>query len=230
MNKPNQLIIIGGGSSLREGISKSLWDKLKGRFTIGLNYSYKYYESTFQCYVDRQFYIEQKEELVKLPLIIGNRHQIPGGVLSNTTTFSSVNEYRRDVRSGCYRANLVGIYALSLGIYLLDKGEIFLLGYDFKAVGEDEKTKKPLTHFYQKELQHRGIGKVSYYNSRSGEEDFAPFKEEKKIKIWNVSLVSKIPIEIFEKISYDGFFDKLNKERFNQDKLRKEIKIRLSNS
>ena len=38
--KPSQLIILGGGTSIKEGIEKGLWDKIKNRFVIGTNYSF----------------------------------------------------------------------------------------------------------------------------------------------------------------------------------------------
>ena len=39
--KINQLIIIGGGASINKGVNKGLWAALRGRFTIGINYSYR---------------------------------------------------------------------------------------------------------------------------------------------------------------------------------------------
>ena len=58
--KSNQLIIIGGGASITEGIKKGLWKLLKGKFTLGLNYSYHYYpNSTCQIYVDNDFYTKE---------------------------------------------------------------------------------------------------------------------------------------------------------------------------
>ena len=38
-----QIIIVGGGTSIKEGISKGLWSKLDNKYTFGLNYSYKYF-------------------------------------------------------------------------------------------------------------------------------------------------------------------------------------------
>lgn len=249
MNKTRQCIIIGGGTSIREGISKGLWEKLKGRFVVGLNYSYKYFDSTFLCYVDKLFYNKQYEELKELPLIIGKQHpqkHFPKGILPNTIVLPTKSEYSRNVKEGCYKASLCGIFALSLGIYLLDKGEIFLLGCDFGELRKRDYTKvaqspeelkrltvrdkdgKALTHFYQGELKHRGIGKISYFNSKDrAKNNFAPFKEEKKVKIWNVSLVSKIPDDIFEKISYDEFFERLNNQIFDQEELREKVRKKL---
>lgn len=241
-----QLIIIGGGATIQKGINKDLWNKLKDKWTIGLNYNFEDFNSTLLCYVDRKFYQENKIKLAKLPLVIGHLHNIDGGVLSNTIMIKAVSKYNRDVRKGCYKGSLVGVYSLSLGIYLLDEGEIFLLGYDYgemrkkdyeKMVGSPEELKalivkdksgKPITHYYQGRIKHRGIGKINYYNSKDrASQDFGIFKNEKKVKIYNVSLISKIPEAIFEKISYNEFFKKLDNKKYNQNDLRLMIKEKL---
>ena len=113
----------------------------------------------------------------------------------------------------------------SLAIYLLDIGEIFLLGYDCGNIETtlDDKGRK-ITHFYQgSQINHRGIGKTSWYDTRGRvEKDFSVFQNETKIKIYNVSPKSKI--NNFEKISYEQFFSKLDINLYNQDELRKQIK------
>ena len=229
MNKPNQLILIGGGSSIKEGISKGLWDKIKDHFIIGINYSYKFIDSTIQIWLDKKFYEENKEGFDKLPLIITKPVK---GLSSNVMVLKTLSAYKRDVKNGCYKGSLSGIYALSLAIYLLDIGEIFLLGYDFGERGKGKKG-RALTHYYQnlsikdgEILEHRGVGKINYYGTKGkADRDFTPFKDEKKVKIYNVSLNSKI--NTFEKISYDDFFKKLDDKKFNQDLLRTEIKNKL---
>ena len=45
--KPKQLIIVGGGESINKGVNKGLWDALRGRFTCGINYSYRYFQSSY---------------------------------------------------------------------------------------------------------------------------------------------------------------------------------------
>ena len=229
MNKPNQLIIIGGGHSLKEGIDKGLWNRLKGKFTIGLNYSYNFSNSTILCYVDGsgQFYDEErkKEKFQKLPLIIGKK---PGDIkiLPNTTILKMNDvKYFRDIRLGCYKSNLVGLFALSLGIYLLDEGEIYLLGYDYGAIGK-AKDGRALTHFYQNQIKHRGIGKVNYFDTIGrADKDFGVYQNESKVHIYNVSLESKITT--FPKLSYAGFFEKLDNKQYNQEELRHSIKEKL---
>jgi len=231
MNKiPKQIIIIGGGVSLKQGIEQGLWEKLKGKFTIGLNYSYNFFDSTILCYVDGsgQFYEEEskKEKFQNLPLIIGKK---PGQVkvLPNTIILKmSDNKYCRDVRLGCYKSSLVGLFALSLAIYLLDEGEIYLLGFDYGAYGKD-KQNRGLTHFYQGEIEHRGIGKTNYYDSKSRvDRDFGVYKDEKKVKIYNVSVISKI--NTFTKMGYLRFFEDLDKQEYDQTQIREYIKGKLN--
>ena len=226
MNKPTQLVIIGGGFSVKEGLSLNLWDKLKGHFVIGTNYAYKFNDFTFNTFVDSTFYNTQKLELEKLPLIIGQCRNIKIK-LPNTLAIPSNSVYNRDLKGGIHSAKLTGIYTLSLGIYLLDVGEIFLLGFDMGSVTKEcDNKKRPYTHWYQDQFEHRGVGKTSYYDVRDRDKkDYGCFGQEKLVKIWNVSPLSKI--NVFEKIDYKTFFEKLNSEIFEQEELREYIKIQL---
>ena len=225
-NNLNQLIIIGGGSSIAEGISLGLWEKLKYKFSIGTNYSYKVFPSTCQTFVDSTFYNTQKLELEKLPLIIGQCRNVKIK-LPNTIVIPSNSVYTRDLKGGIHSAKLTGIYSLSLAIYLLDEGEIFLLGYDNGSINKAiDNNKRRITHWYQGEIEHRGIGKCSYYDAKDrGKKDYGCFEHEKKIHIYNVSPLSKI--NVFEKIDYTTFFSKLDTNLYDQNKLREYIKTQL---
>jgi len=227
--KPNQLIIIGGGTSIREGVEKGLWDKIKNKFTIGCNYSFNFHTATIQCYLDTKFFDKQKEKLKTLPFIATRPH-LKNRKLDNQIMLKLDNKYDRTLKNGVYKGSLTGIFALSLAIYLLDIGEIFILGYDFGAQKkvDNPKPKSPKfqTHFYQGQIQHSGVGKTNYYTDKKAERDFAPFKQEKKIKIYNVSLNSKIIA--FEKISYDEFFKKLDNKNYCHSYLTAYTKIQLS--
>ena len=123
------------------------------------------------------------------------------------------------------------MFALSLGIYLLNEGQIYLLGFDEGCIDNRKDNKgRRITHFYQGEIEHRGINKTNYYdgiikNKSRAYWDYLPYASEKKCQIFNVSLKSNIPT--FPKISYDEFFNKMDNETFVQEELRKVIKEKL---
>lgn len=240
-----QCIIIGGGYSIKEGVEKGLWSKIANLYTIGINYSYKYFPNpTLQTYVDRDFYTDHKEELSKLPLIIGKQYRM--ATSPNTIMIRSATTYKRNLSSGIYKAHLAGLYTLSLAIYLLDEGEIYLLGYDFgerrtkeyttfaknprhlRSLAPMDKDGHYYTHFYQGDINHRGIGKISHYNDKGrAKKDFAPYEAETKVKVYNVSMISKIVA--FPKMSYDEFFGRIHlAESCNQARLREDIRARVS--
>jgi hypothetical protein len=228
MNNINQAIIIGGGASINDGIALGLWEKIKDRFVIGINFSYKSYMPTFLTFVDASTFYNLPEihpDLAKVSLIIGCPYQIKKEtMLPNTIFIMPTNTYSKDISKGVYSARLSGMYALTLAIHLLDKGEIFLLGYDLGAITQDKDAKgRDLTHYYQGQVNHGGIGKTAYYRIPHREEiDFAIYKKERDVKIYNVSPNSNL--NIFEKIDYPTFFSKLDNNRYNQDQLVSEIK------
>jgi len=226
--KISQLILIGGGNSIKGGLDKGLKDKIRNNFVLGCNYAYKFFPNlTATIFVDKNFYEEQSKDkkFKNLPLILGKKHQ---GIkyLQNTTVLKTNDvKYFRNIKLGCYKSNLVGLFALSLGIYLLDEGEIYLLGYDYGAIGK-AKDGRALTHFYQNQIKHRGIGKVNYFDTIGrADKDFGVYQNESKVHIYNVSLESKITT--FPKLSYAGFFEKLDNKQYNQEELRHSIKEKL---
>lgn len=260
LKKPQQVIIIGGGYSLKKEIDSGLFLKIKDSYTIGTNYSYRYFNSTLLCFIDNKFYESELKGLSKLDLIIGNC--VSNKKLPNTISLPNSNKYNRDLSRGVYGL-LTGIYALSLAIHLLDVGgEIYLLGFDLGApkgeiedkmfhsvkgnkvlrpityngniltpqryIANDKEGNKlrSLTHWYQDELEHPGIGKDHYYYIKDKANiDFNAFKGETKCKIFNVGLDSRI--NLFEKIDYPTFFSKLNNHPVNQDELRVKIRGKL---
>ena len=196
-----QIIIIGGGNSILEGIKVGLLEKLEGKFTCGINYSYKYFKTTFLCcmnYVD--FYDANRKELKKLPLIVTCNRPHPSKWENNTVT---VKEH----------FVLSGVLALSVACKLLNADdEIFLLGYDYGAYNGK-------THFYQDKIHHRGINQTAYYDYQGhAERDFGEFEGN----IYNISINSQI--NVFPKLSYTQFFKKLDTKEYKQDALRKAVR------
>jgi hypothetical protein len=258
---PTELIICGGGYSIKEGLSLGLKDKMKNKFVISLNKSIEAFpNSTILSFVDcKSFYSKYKNELTNYPLIIG-KHS-PESVkekLKNTVLFNTVETYDRTLKTGIYSGYLAGLFALSLGIYLLNEGNIYLLGFDggqlpaketsltlpflsngklqnlpvedvtnkFKnekeapnLILQDGRLYRIISHFYQGDIEHRGIGKTEFYvKNDKVNRVFAPFKEETKCKIFNVS--PKSNLNVFTKIDYTTMFNQMDNVVYNQNELR----------
>jgi hypothetical protein len=247
---PNQIVILGGGASVRYlgAIDRGLFSFLKDKFVIGVNYSYKFVETTCNLGVDENLYNNETThaEITKLPLWIGKDHRDLKHKEDNSIFLRASKTYSRDLSTGCYRSSLSGIFALSLAIKLADLGqkdsEIYLLGYDYGPAKKDGQTLldsqgKPITHWYQEDFRHRGTGKVSWYLQTGldmetrkrlayAELEFRPFAAESKVKIFNVCPTSMIPT--FPKIDYEAFFSLKSTPVHNQDALRRELREVLS--
>ena len=229
MSKPNQLIILGGGVSVNSGIELGLWDKIKDHYVMGLNFSFKTFNPTFTCFVDPiSFYRTYKSDIFNLPLIVGRYSKdIIKDIWPNTILLKDTWIYKRDCSEGVYNIFLCGIFGLSLAIYLADKidiKEIFLLGYDLGTLrGEKDKFGKYLSHYYQADFTHKGSGKIkTYHKDNAAHHMYESFKHEAPIKIYNVSPCSWL--EIFPKITYPVFFNKLELTNIDQIELRKKIR------
>lgn len=233
-----EIIIIGGGNSLKKALSLGLGARLEGRFIIVCNYAYKHFPHTFLAFQDREFYVPDYakhyvetdiprhpdiyEELKKEPLIIGiNDNGIEEFKLDNTILLDKE-----------YHENLTGIFAIKLALQLLNKGTIYLLGFDWNrrtGLPERDPNYNPKSdlqiHYYNKEeINHRGIGYVGYYENHNPDKIFN-LLIKKDVKIYNVSLESNI--NCFEKITYEKMFELLSTEKINQEELRQEIKNKL---
>jgi predicted Zn-ribbon and HTH transcriptional regulator len=140
-------------------------------------------------------------------------------------------------RTGFYSSHLVGCFALTIGIALGFK-EIYLLGYDCVEIENK-------THFYQDLVSHekknidrdsfyRGVGTrfnkqgeklyntSTYTHNTVNERWFKPYKEEKDVKIYNVSPKSKL--DVFDKIGYEEMLENIKGKEINQQDARKEIR------
>jgi hypothetical protein len=230
MTNLNEIIIIGGGNSIKKGLSIGLRERLIGKCVITCNYAYKHFDHTFLAFCDRNFYKPQDsnnpdiyEELKTLPLIVGiNDNGIEEFKLDNTILLDKK-----------YRVNLTGMFALRLATMLMEEGTIYLLGFDWdRRTGLPERDSKynPYSdntiHYYD-DIKHRGMGYVGYYENHNPDKEFLEFTKKETFKIYNVSLESNI--RSFEKISYDQFFRLMSKKIYNQEELRQEIKEQLSN-
>ena len=231
---PKTLIILGGGASVRDGIQKGLFEFLPNTFCIGLNYAYKFVHTTATASIDETFHNSYFNEISELPLHIAKEHysiQNKG----KTVFLKPSNIYDYSLVKGVYNQTLVGLFTLSLGVYLLEEGSrIFLLGYDNGQYKDSEgnlcvQGNIPLTHWYQGELYHRGIGRLNWYTATSidyedtqkrisqAEREYRVYKDA-PVKIYNVSPNSNIPT--FEKINYDNFLHMIQNETYYQADLR----------
>lgn len=258
----NPIIICGSGNSIpflnsryynnhfSHGLDSQLEEIIKGNFSIGLNYFFKYgCDTTFTSFADWQFYEDNIKELEQLQLIIGSYDQSLKNHKENKThknTFllenSGIYNGKDSLLKGIYCKQLIGIWSLSLAIALGFK-EIYLLGFDACEIHGQ-------THFYQavvnlnkttpiyikdklvdNRLHFRGVGKnekglykTSTYNNKKhlNKKWFAPFTTEKNIKIYNVSPESAI--DVFQKITYEEFYKKIKNPHVMQDQARGYIR------
>jgi len=265
MEFPKQLVLIGGGTSICEGVDLGLWNKIKNKFTNTLNFQYKYLDATYMTFVDPEFYNayqgqfahkwhdteEKKQEhinaLDNMGLILGldcDRVQKPPrpntvlfgrpeGKEPKTFQYYGHNSIKENK---IYSPKLCGLFSLTLGLNILGGGEIYLLGFDNGHFYEDIND-HPVTHFAQvvdpNHVKHRGIGEIGshptgYYDGDHEKEDWGVFKNDARVRIYNVSMNSFIPNDIFTKISYKTFFEKLDKNQYNQEGLREWVKGRIT--
>ena len=79
---PERIIILGSGYSVRQGMwsypatSLSLWEALRHEFTISLNWGYKFCQPDISMYADYKWYENERQELKKLPIVIGPNDDI----------------------------------------------------------------------------------------------------------------------------------------------------------
>lgn len=223
MMKVKQLIIIGGGKSINLGLQEGLKEQIANRFVIGCNLAFKFFETTLTCYVDHRFWRQYYDELSKLFLTI-SRTQASIEPANNLILLPVSNQYkgRHSFEQGIYSGYLTGMFALTIGIQLLKKGEIYLLGYDHRS-SYDSNGNIDNNFHNDKSL----IQRLDYNNDlNKANKLYNPFIKEKSIKIYNVSPESNI--DVFEKIDYQTFFNKLDNNFINQIELRRNIRRQLN--
>lgn len=232
------------------GLEPQLESVIKGNYSIGLNWFWKYgCDTTFTSWLDWQLYLWMKEGTKNLGLMIGNEDpSLKEKTHPNTILLESNNAYRgiKSIEEGVFCKQLIGIWALSLAVSL-GFTEIYLLGYDCCEVNGR-------THFYQgvidinksiplkvnnKQVENRkvfrGIGKFTEgkragkyktgtYNNKMEELNqryFEPFTKE-DANIYNVSQESKITV--FPKLTYEQFYSQCKNNHINQNEARPEIR------
>lgn len=232
----SDIIIIGGGSSIKSLIARDLWNKIKNNITIGLNFSFRDFMPTIVCCCDYKFYVgkvgiqerkdpntgeiyldktvfdpEFRSELTAVPLIVAPaRNEMINDKLPNGEAVNKENTIFLPYYTEDIQ--LCGIWGLNVACKLYPD-RIFLLGFDYGDIGQG-------THYYT-HTNHRGIGLTKVYDDKKLEY-FESFIDS-GIKIYNVSLDSNL--KCFPKISGVTFFNMIkNNQIWNQDELRKYIR------
>lgn len=209
------VIILGGGKSILEGIETGLWNNIKDKEVWSLNFAYKMmpFIPTREVWVDTTFWKNNISELemlskkgTKCHCKKNDRYNFINDIIQHEIT-RKVEE--KDTRLFIGAMGLCGMFALSLAIS--EKFErIFLLGYDWGTT----KISDTHTHFYQGqsgiEYSSRGVGRPEVYlsntsNPKKDVNEFDIYKDHKEI--YNVSMNSHIVS--FPKITYQEFYDKI---------------------
>lgn len=223
-----EVVVLGGGDSINDGIDKGLWDKIKDKNIWSLNSIFKImpYIPTRQVWVDVSFFKHEAHNIqvlgkkgVKLHCKRHLYYSFLGDSIKQHDAFrdteiledNSMKEISHVFMGG---HGLVGIFALSLAIRE-EYDTIYLLGYDWGSLSNEHRK----THCYQdkiKELNIRstGAGKPGIYLNTDDSPnknilDFNMYDKE-KAKIYNVSPLSHITN--FEKIDYLEFFRRISNE------------------
>lgn len=210
MNK--DIILVGGGSSVNEGISLGLWNKIKDFEVWSINFAFMTmpYLPKREIWVDLSFFTKNMEALQKLQSqgvpCYAKKHMKYVNIPEVTTLETTRDPKEADKKIFIGRMGLSGFFALHLAIKE-NYDRIFLLGFDFGAPTTH-------THYYQDilKVESSGFGKPELYTHKNGQvkdgvKDFEIFIGSNS-KIYNVSMISNIPY--FPKITYEEFFIKLN--------------------
>ena len=138
-----KVILIGGGHSLKEGIEKDLWSKIKDKEIWSTNYAFMTmpYLPKREIWVDIDFFKNNIVALQKLSeqgvTMVTRTHRryadIPNLIKYNSARLTKDYVGKEGITRNCIfygKLGLVGTFALSLAVAEL-YDEIFLLGYDF---------------------------------------------------------------------------------------------------
>lgn len=218
-------ILIGGGNSVLEGIELGLWSKIKEKDVWSVNYAFMTmpYLPSREVFVDRCFYrnnISALQALAEQKVPLYARYQDVYADRDEIKKFQTTREKKGYKGKQALKTDgtphlfvgelgLSGTFALSLAI-AEDYDTIYLLGYDFGVINYEDKN----THFYKDKLKiiSTGVGNPQIYINKDNSvkdvvRDYEIFSNEQNVKIYNVSLQSRIPY--FDKIDYSTFFTQI---------------------
>jgi len=211
--------LIGGGSSVAEGVKTGLWEKLKTSnidlFSINFAFMAMPYLPTKQVWIDTTFFRNNLDALEKLQKqgveCITKKHAMYNAIATITTYDVTREQFNTDITKPLYigQMGLSGTFALSVA---LARGydNIYLLGYDFGTTSMSNQ----FTHFYQNDglqIKSHGINNPGVYRTHNDavKKDVKVFEQFSNlpITILNVSPNSNIPY--FPKITYPQLYEEL---------------------
>lgn len=145
-NIPNEIILIGGGKSLSEGISLGLNDRLKDKFVIAINYEYKYFFHTLMVFGDSGFYLplEAKKSLKDYPDIYEELKKEPLIIYANDKPKDLIN-WRLPNTYFIKTKSVYNTNPLKEGFYCYDKKTEILTDKGWKLFKDLDKTEKVAT-------------------------------------------------------------------------------------
>lgn len=203
------IILVGGGNSISEGLELDLWEKIKDKEVWSINFAFMVmpYLPKVECWVDTSFFKNNIEALQKLRergvKCYAKKHTWYAGIPEINVYETTRDPKEADKKVFIGRMGLSGFFALYLATQERPD-RIFLLGFDFGSCSVK-------THFYQDKLkiESSGIGKPNLYRDNNGTvkkevKDFEVFNKF-NVPIYNVSMISTI--ECFAKIEYSKFFE-----------------------
>jgi hypothetical protein len=207
------IILCGGGNSIKEGISLGLFERIKDREVWSINFAFLTFnfKPSRQIWVDISFFKNNIEAIQKLysqgVSCHAKKHQVYRNIPEINLYETTRNPQEMDKKLYIGRMGLSGFFALHLAVKE-EPDNIFLLGYDFSAINGK-------THYYQDthKVQSTGVGHPELYlkgdKPKDEVKDWENFTSPNiKSKIYNVSPQSAI--NAFPKITYQEFFNKLN--------------------
>lgn len=212
-------IIIGGGSSVKEGLTLDLWNQIKGQDIWSVNFAFMtmpYFPSK-EIWVDKTFFTNNIDKLQELSVngvdCIAKEHGVYNEIKAIKQVACTRDEYNTDIKKPLFigSSGLSGVFALS---YAISQGydTIYLLGYDFgtKSLSDNK------THYYLDTIavSSHGLHCPEVYLDDNGPKkevrEFDYFLKE-NCKIYNVSPQSNI--QSFDKIDYPTFFNYLKQDK-----------------
>lgn len=193
----NNLIIIGGGNSIRS--FPTLWDDIVGHDVMAVNNAYRYTKEPpkYLVSIDRLFWKNNLEAVNKL-------EKAGTKLVNRNKEHVTVKEYHEEGNLYCGSRKLSGMFALSYAHRVLKCEKIYLFGFDFGLI--DGKT-----HFYD-DVRHSGIGKDRAYLDEHGNvldavNDFLVYRDH------DIFIIGESNINCFNKINYEVFKNDINSDR-----------------